>query len=366
MNNTQKKSDDPMKDSRSVFRPAIRKMHPYKPPLDGRSSDHSRLLLDFNERTRPVAQHLVDRALAYVEENRYHVYPEYGDILEKIGQYAGVDSSQVLITNGSDHGIDLIYRSVAEPGDEAIVPVPTFAMLSHCAEVCGLNLKTPHYTKENGYPLEEVKSLITDKTRVITVCNPNSPTGTLLAVEGIVELAQAARHSAILVDECYFEYCGETVKDYLTEYPNIFITRTFSKTWGLSAFRLGYILSHPDNIEEFLKVRGPYDMNTMAIAIASAALDDPDYMFEYCREVVEEAKPLLLSYLDKKNIEYWPTESNFVLLKPENAVAFEQHLRDNNIYVRPIKGPGIEGTVRITFGPVTAMERLISVLEEIL
>ena len=348
-----------------MIRKAIREMSHYKPPLEGRSQSGF-LLLDFNERTTPVSPKIKQALVDYLNQDRLHLYPEYGDFLCELSDYIGTDQGQVMITNGSDQGIDIIYRTVSEPGDEAIVPAPTFAMLVHSAEVNGLRLFRPAYTDDYQYPLNEVLSLITEKTKVIVVCNPNSPTGTLLEPENIVRLAKAAPHAAILVDECYYEYSQTTVRDYINACSNIFITRTFSKTWGLASLRLGYIISCAENIENLLKVRGPYDMNKLAIVAASAALDDSSFMDAYVKEVIDVSRPMLSAFLEKRGIRFWPSKSNFILLYPPNAEQMVKGLREQGILVRPQRGPKIEGTVRITIGTSEDTRRLIAALDSLL
>jgi histidinol-phosphate aminotransferase len=348
------------------MRRAIREMLAYQPPIEGRSVEDSRLLVDFNERTTPVPDFIIAAVSEYLMSRRLHLYPEYKNIEERIAEYAGVKSNEVMITNGSDHGIEIIYRATTEPGDDVVVPSPTFAMLTHCAEVQGTTILSPFYSKRGGYPIDEVLSAITDKTKLVVCCNPNSPTGTISAVSTIERILTEAPHVSVLVDECYFEYSSVTAKDLIKDYNQIFITRTFSKTWGLAALRLGYVLAHSDTISNLKKVRGPYDMNVPAVIAANAALENPSYMKEYVDEVITLARPRFCAYLETKGINYWPSEANFVLLEPKNPVSFEEGLRSRGIYVRSRKGPGIEGTVRITIGKLDDVERVISALEEML
>jgi len=354
------------------------------------------------------------------------VYPEYGDICEEIAKYAEVKPEFVMITNGSDQGIDVIFRAFTTVGDEVIVPAPTFAMHDHTAHLQGCVVHQPAYTREGGYPLDAVLQLVSPRTKLIVVCNPNSPTGTLLPTQGVEQLARAAPHAAILVDECYFEFAQETAKDSITQYPNIFITRTFSKTWGLASLRLGYVIADPRFINEFLKIRGPYDVNTASVHALRAALaciahaisatrrdlliisgfsggtlaaecrNTPhscsarkpannqhftsfatksrercrlahrSYMSEFVQEVTQESLPLLTSFFEKHAIRYWPTRANFILIHPPRAEKFEAALRADGILVRPRKGPNIDGTVRISIGTKAQMQRLIQSMERAL
>ena len=126
-----------------------------------------------------------------------------------------------MITNGSDQGIDLIIRSACTAGDDAIIPAPTFAMYLQCAKVENLNIIEPQYTIESCFPTQEVLNAISDKTRLIVISNPNTPSGTLVNRKDILAVAKAAPKAIILVDECHFEYTRETGTEYLSGYPNL-------------------------------------------------------------------------------------------------------------------------------------------------
>ncbi len=345
--------------------PSVKKLEVYRPPLEGRSTGEY-LLLDFNERTTPVSLEVRKALERYLASDSLQRYPEYGAIDSLLADYVGMPSENLLFTNGSDQGIDIIYRSAFTPGGEAIVPTPTFAMLTHSAELAGYKVHSPNYTKEGGYPLEEVLSLISESTQVVTVCNPNNPTGTLLEVEGICRIAEAAPNALVLVDECYFEFSGTSSQQYIAQYPNICITRTFSKTWGLAALRVGYIIASEENAQHFLKVRGPYAVNRLAAVAVEAALLHRDYMQAYVSEVREKSRPRLLAYLEENKISYWPTAANLVLIEPPQGIDVLKALKSDGILVRPRSGPGIEGTVRISIGTLEDTERVIKALEKIL
>jgi histidinol-phosphate aminotransferase len=349
----------------SIFKSHLDGMSAYSPPLEGRDPNKY-TLLDFNERTIPVAEHIRDALIDYINGGRLQMYPSYGDITSRIADYAGVDSSQVMITNGSDHGIELIIRSACQAGDEIIIPQPSFAMYAQCAGVENLSIVAPQYTREGGYPLSEVLSAITGRTRVVVVCNPNNPSGTLVQAESIVEIAKAAPQAAILVDECYFEYSQETVSGYLKECPNILITRTFSKTWGLPSIRFGYILSVSENIKALLNVRGPYDINQFAVVAVNAALDQPELSMAYVDEVMQVSKPMLEEFLTSKNVMFWPSAANYLWLFPENVTAINDALLERNILIRPKSdGQGKDG-LRITLGTQEQTRELIEVLGSVL
>ena len=348
----------------SIFKSHISQMGAYKPPLEGRDN-HQHLLLDFNERVLPVSPAVKQALIDFINDDQLQVYPAYGDITQKIADYCGVKPDQVMTTNGSDQGIDLIIRSACREGDEAIIPGPTFAMYHQCAKIENLNIIEPAYSRENGFPKQAVMDAITNKTRLIVLANPNNPCGTPIARNDILDIVKAAPEAAILVDECYFEYTRQTVCDVVQQYPNLLVTRTFSKTWGLPSVRLGYIISSKDNINALLNVRGPYDVNQLAVVAINAALTNPEYTQEYVKEVLEVSKPMLEEFLDTRNIEYWPSVANYVWVFFDSPSLIEQTLKKANILVRPKTDHQSRLGLRISLGNKQQTEHLINTLASV-
>lgn len=347
----------------SVFKPQIEQLAAYKPPLEGR--DPARYtLLDFNERTIPVGDHIKQALVDFIHSDRLQMYPSYGDITEQLADYCQVQEPQVMITNGSDHGIELIIRAVGGVGDEAIIPGPTFAIYGQVATVEGMNIVAPDYRKGEGYPVQQVLAAITERTKVIVAASPNNPCGTAISNEQIAQLAKAASNAAILVDECYFEYTRTSATELLAQFDNIFITRTFSKTWGLPSLRFGYVLSTANNITRLLAMRGPYDINQLAVVAAKAALEKPEYVDDYIAEVMGQSKPKLEAFLAEHDIEFWPTTANYILTFPPQPEALKQALQAAGILVRPrVDSEGRQG-LRITFGTLAQTQHLIQVMTD--
>ncbi len=345
----------------SVFKDHIVKMSAYQPPLEGRNPN-AYTLMDFNERTIPVSSAIKDALIDYIQQDRLQMYPSYSNITELLGDYCAVKSEQVMITNGSDHGIDIIIRGTCSAGDEAIIPAPTFAMYKQVAQVENLKVVEPVYNRETGYPVDDVIAAVTPATKLIVIANPNNPCGTLCGRENIIRIAKAAPNAAILVDECYFEYAGVSVCDVVETYPNILITRTFSKTWGLPSLRFGYVISAAKNILAMLNIRGPYDINQLGVVAAKAALENPDYTRDYVEEVMVKAKPMLEAFLDTHGIDYWPSHANYIWTFPDNPDVLNQALVDAGILVRPKADMDGNQGLRITVGTLLQTEKLIAVL----
>lgn len=345
----------------------IQGMKPYAPPLEGRRK-YKGVLCDFNERTIPVSPKVLGALRDLADQNQLQVYPEYGTSLqEKIAKYVGVTPAQVMVTNGSDQGIDLIFRTFTREGDSVVIPSPSFAMFYQCAGVVGNKSIEPEYELPDlAYPTSKVLQEIKNGAKLIVICNPNNPTGTLLQLPEIEKILQEAAkmNCVVYVDEAYAEFSGVSAAGLIPKYSNLLITRTFSKAFGLPSLRVGYVLSNEANILELQKVRGPYDVNMAGFVAASAALDELEGTQEYVKEVMFQAKPMVEKFFREQKIPFYFSGSNFILFKPKNATKIFEILKDNGFLTRPRSGPNIDGTLRLTIGTVSQMDQFMRTYSE--
>lgn len=319
-------------------------MKQYKPPLSGRR-DFRGLLLDFNERTVPPSPKVRKTIQDLLSANKLQIYPEYDSLEQKLAKYTSVNKDQIMITNGSDQAIDSIFRTFTKKSDNVIIPALTFAMYEQFAQIIGNKILRPE--------------MINRSVKLIVICNPNNPTGTLIPAKTIGEIAKKAPNAMILVDEAYFEFSKVTAVPLIKKCPNIIVTRTFSKAFGLSSLRIGYIVASEKYINELLKVRGPYAVNMFAYKAASAALDDCKNMQKYVSEVMNEAKPLVEEFFTKEKITFYPSSANFLLFKPDRKNIIKS-LRNNGILVRP-RGD----MLRVSIGTVDQMKQFIKTYKKI-
>ena len=247
----------------------------YDPPLENRNPEEY-ILMDFNEPPLPPPPEVVEN-IAELLKNRIHAYPIYGDFLEKLGEYVGVPNKSLLLTNGSDQGIDLILRCLLEKGDEVKMAQPGFPMFRQITGTLGCAIDGPQFSRDFRFPHQELKDSVNSKTRLIVVINPNNPTGTAVSLEQIEDLLKTFPYIPVLVDEAYYEFTGETCVSLLSSYPNLIIIRTFSKALGMPSLRLGYVIARPDFIKHLQKIRGPYDVNVVAVFAAREQLKNPEH-----------------------------------------------------------------------------------------
>ncbi|MFC1616586.1 pyridoxal phosphate-dependent aminotransferase [Candidatus Margulisiibacteriota bacterium] len=342
-------------------------MKAYAPPLGGRK-DYDGLLLDFNERTIPLNPKVTEALVNYFQNEKPNIYPEYEDLTAKIAEYSKVFSDQVMLTNGSDPGIDLVFRCFTGVGDEVIIPTPSFAIFFQCAQVMNNKILTPEYNKNDlSFPTEKIIGLISPKTNLIVLCNPNNPTGTVIPQPEIKEILDKAleNKAIVLVDEAYFEFLQQSAAKFINDYPNLIITRTFSKAFGLAALRIGYLISQKQNIDNMLKVRIPYDINMPAVIAASASLDNISDIENYIAEVMYSAKPKLEDFFQKKGIKYVKSGANYILFQPP-IKDLDKILEEKGFRVRIQNKPLIDGFLRVTIGTAAQTQKFLDFLETLI
>ncbi len=341
------------------IRSAIANMGIYKPPLEGRNPKEY-LLMDFNESPEPPPPS-VGRALQdYLVEGNLHVYPHYGSFCEELGQYVGVSADQLLLTNGSDQGIDVVLRCLLEPDTNLVMAMPGFTMFKQTVDTIGADFIEVPYPADFAFPYEKVRQAVNPHTRVIVVINPNNPTGTSAPLEQVEALLKEFPDCAVLVDEAYYEFTGQTCLHLLNQYPNLVVLRTFSKAFAIPALRLGYVVAKEEFINELLKIRGPYDVNMAAIVAARALLQDPQPWKELVRHLMKEVKPTLENFFQENEIKFYPGEANFLLVEPKGgATEAVNYLKGQGVLVRAMRPP-LENCFRMSLRRMYEMERFFS------
>lgn len=346
-------------------RKAIEEMDGYNPPLEGR---RGLLRLDFNENTIGCSPKVLE-AINNIKEEEIAAYPEYKRFNARLASSIKVKPEQIMVTNASDEAMMVIMHAYVEKGDEVIIPTPTFAMFKFYAQIVDAKLKEVLYASNLTFPAKKVLDSIGKKTRLVILCNPNNPTGTLIDKKDIVKIVEKAQkaNALVLLDEAYYQYSGAECLDLINRYDNLMIIRTFSKAYGLGGLRLGYIVSNEQIIKNLLKTGSPYSVNTVAIVAASVAIKDDDYVKWYVNEV-KKAKKVMYDELRKLRIKTYPTAANFLIAKfPKRADDIEKGLKERGILVRNRSDyPLLKDCLRIGIGTVKQTRELINALKEAL
>jgi histidinol-phosphate aminotransferase len=340
-------------------RDTVLRMKEYHPPLGNRDG----LRLDFNENTLECSPEVL-KALRQIRPSDLTRYPERESVEALAANHLGLAPEQVLLTNGVDEAIHVVCQTYLGAGDEVLLPVPTYSMYEVYASATEARILTAQADKDFQFPYERMLDAITPSTKLIAIANPNSPTGSVVSRERIVNLVESAPHAAILVDEAYFHFYGQTVTDLIGRYPNLLIARTFSKAYGLAGLRLGLLAGHVEAVHWLRRVISPYSVNSLALACLPPALRDKAYLDWYVGEVLE-ARTDLVSALDELKIRSWPSEANFLLVDigPKHR-AFTAAMKHRGVLVRDRSNdPGCAGCVRITVGTRAQMASGIEALK---
>ena len=340
-------------------RAAVRSLKKYHPPLSGRTG----LRLDFNENTQGASPRVLARLRELTLEELAR-YPEREPVERQVAEFLGVSPAEVLLTNGVDEGIHLLCQTFLQEGDEAVLVVPTFAMYELLAGSAGAKVIAVPAARNFEFPTDGVIAEITERTRLVAVANPNNPTGAVATRERLLRVAEAAPQAAVLVDEAYFEFYGESMLRDVRDVANLFVARTFSKAYGLAGLRIGVLAGCEQQMQMVRKVASPYNANGVALSCLPAAMEDQQYVSSYVAEVVK-GRERLQRALEGLGIRYWPSRGNFVL------AAFGEHARQvvtalgrRGILVRDRSSdPGCAGCVRMTVGNEKQMDELLVALE---
>jgi histidinol-phosphate aminotransferase len=338
-------------------------MAPYSPPTGGRAS---KLRLDFNENTVGCSPKVIERLREYLTADALSIYPEYATAMEHLARFFGVGTNELTLTNGTDEAIQLLLNTFLRRGGEVLLLKPSYAMYRFYAQLAGAKLREVEYRKEQRleFPLAAVLEAIRPSTRAVLIANPNNPTGTGVALEGVRQILEAAQDAPVLLDEAYFEFSGVTALPWIREYRNLFVSRTFSKVHGMAAMRCGCLLSCSPNVEWLRKAQSPYSVNMLAAVAASAAIQDREYVTNTVNEVLA-ARELVCQGFDRLGIRYYPSQANFVLFEAGGrAIPIRDALRDRGVLVRD-RSYEIEGCVRVTIGTRPQVERFLTELERL-
>ncbi len=312
----------------------------------------------------PLARKAVEKAIAGIER-----YPDQFDLIAKVAERCGMAQNQVVLGNGSNDVLDLIARVFLAPGRSAIFAQHAFAVYPLATLSTGAELiSTP--AKHYGHDLAAMRAAIRPDTRIVWIANPNNPTGNFLPYPEVRAFLDAVPQDVVVVlDEAYNEYLppAERVDTaaWIKDFPNLVVTRTFSKIFGLAGLRVGYALASADIADLMNRVRQPFNVNNLAIAAAIAALDDHLFVAE-SYELNRRGMEQLVAGLKRLGLEHIPSHGNFVTFKAGDGAAVNQKLLKQGVIVRPIGGYGLPEWLRVTIGTEPENARFLEALEKAL
>lgn len=343
---------------------AVENMRPYSPPSQGRANQ---MRLDFNENTIGCSPKVIEAISKLVDANAMSMYPEYSQAKLKIAEFFNVAPQQLVFTNGTDEAISLLVNTFVEHGQQLVVVHPSYAMYRFYGELGGAKITEVEFeiADDLKFPLKKLLASINRETAAIFLANPNNPTGTALSRDEIVQVLRAAPNSVVLIDEAYVEFADVSVLDLIDEYANLFVSRTFSKAYGMAGIRFGCLFSDARNIGWVQKAQSPYSVNVVAIAAALAAVQDHEYLSNYVAEV-RESRKFVQAEFDRLGVKYFESTGNFLLFEVGSRATFvRDQLATRGVLVRD-RSYEIAGCVRVTIGTKPQMKLFINELERLL
>jgi histidinol-phosphate aminotransferase len=342
-------------------RKAILERRTYDAPAEGREG---KVRLDFNENTAGCSRAVL-RALRKISPKQLAMYPEYQRSSERLARYFGVQTEELLLTNGGDDALRVFFDAFVDAGSSVLICEPTFPMYRYYAEIAGAQVEALRYGPEMEFPMSEILAALKKKPRVLFIANPNNPTGTLSQVDAIEKILQAATNTAVVIDEAYAEFSGVTLVRHIGKYSHLFVARTFSKAAGLAALRLGAVIANAESLKYLHRAMPPFPVNLAALVAADAAVRDRAAIRRYVGGILR-TRAWFADELRRLGVKTFVSAGNFLLANfgPGGPRLF-QRLEREGILLRERTHDLGPGFVRITIGTPAEMKLLLKTIKQL-
>jgi histidinol-phosphate aminotransferase len=326
--------------------------------------------LDTNTSPFPPASELklLSEVAKKLEVNQY---PDttYLELREGLAAYCGVGVDRFVVTNGADEGLDIVCKTLLDNGDEVVVPVPTYSMFRVAAELMGARMRYVKRSPDDfSVSADDVLGAVGQKTRVVFLCNPNSPTGNPMPLSEVEKVAREAK-AAVAIDEAYFEFWGKTALGLTERHDNLVVCRTFSKAFSMAGVRVGYLVAKRETVDQLNLVRPPNSVSVISLVLAEAALRNLGEMRANVRTVVGERKRVFKALQEMDSVRAFPSETNFILFRAiggaEKARKLHAALMGKGFVLRGYSKPsGVGDCLRLTIGTREVNDRVLASLKE--
>jgi len=324
--------------------------------------------LDWNESTLAPSELVLERIHAFLK-NTHHLnwYPDQhaSALTDSLVNYTGVSRDSILVTSGSDAALDVLCQTYLDPGDEVVVPSPTYTHFLAYAGARGARIKQVYGAQPFEMDLDSVMAALSFRTKIVYLVSPSNPCGIVWPAAVVARIARKVPQAVVIVDEAYYEFSGVSAAELVETYSNVVVTRTFSKSFGIAGLRVGYMLAPQAVITDVRRIFNPKSVNVLGQIAATAALDDMEYLYSYVNEV-SRAKPILAQWFAEHGMEARETAANFLMVKVPHAGTFVQLCEDEKVYIRDRSlEPQLERYVRISVGTIEQTQELCARLERV-
>lgn len=327
------------------------------------------LKLDWNEATIAPSPKVKENIRKFLENGKMHWYPDVNNslLLEEISKYNVIPIDNIQYFASSDSLHEYIFRAYIYPHDKVLIVSPTYDNIRAVVQSNGAI--TEFYYLDDKFKLGAdnfASYLKIHNPKIVYICNPNNPTGTIYQKEFIEKLIKTYGNILFIVDEAYYEFTGISCKELVHDYNNIIISRTFSKAFALASFRVGYTITSKNNVQILSKIRNPKNISTFSQLAAISVLQDIEYMQRYVKEV-KEAKIYFDNELRRDGIQVTGNAGNFSLLNLDYTIKrdFINYMGANNVFIRNFEHlEGMKNYLRITIGTKEQMEKVLHIIRK--
>ncbi len=345
----------------SYFRKNIEKIKGYEPGFQPKETDV--IKLNTNENPYPPSP-AVMKVLAEINAEQLRRYPDPigNEFRQAAAEVNGVHPENIMCCNGGDELLTIAFRAFCDENRPVAYPVPTYSLYPVLAKLQNCRAIEVPFDAEFNLPAK----LMSTNAALTIVCNPNAPNGSFISMDELVSLADELS-GILLIDEAYVDFAEANYTGLVKEFDNVIILRSMSKGYSLAGMRFGYAIAQPDLIAGLIKVKDSYNVDAVAVAVATAAIKDQKY-FSETTEKVKKDRHILIAQMRDLEFEVPESCANFVLAKSKNCKASKIYdkLVQRRIYVRYFNLPGLNDKLRISVGTSEQNDKLISALKEIL
>lgn len=317
----------------------------------------------------PLALKAIEKAM-----HSAHLYPDASHyrLREALAAKLGTDLEEIYVGNGSEEIFSTLIRAYCRVGDNNVGCGAAFLAYRVCSQVHGVEWREPTLDQIAERELTAILKLVDDRTRIVFLPNPNNPTGTYVKRETLKKVLDELkkRDVIVLLDYAYREYARAKdlppAMEFYRDYPNLIVTGTFSKIYGLGGLRVGYAAAHPDLLLAMRKVKMPFNVTSLGLAAALAALDDHEHV-RRSLEVNSAGLDYLAKEFNRMGIEYWPSQGNFYLVRvTKDAKQIYEAMLRKGVIIRPVTPYGIKDSLRVTIGTESENRRMVDSFEKTL
>lgn len=326
--------------------------------------------LDANENSENLFKLCFNDFVKKVSESTLNRYPDpmATSLREKVAKYVGegLNKDNIICGNGSDELIQCIISTFVNSDDYVVTHSPTFSMYKISNQILGGNFLEIDSNENFEINVDEIIKVSNEKNaKLIMLCNPNNPTGTIIKREDILKIINSTS-GIVVVDEAYYEFLGESLVDIVNDNERVIVLRTLSKAFALAGARCGYLVAAVSTVNAILKVKSPYNLNTLSQYAGESILNNYDKVEVSIKRIKEERDKLIPKLKEIKGVKVYETGANFFLIKTEKSDEVIKRLKEESILVRSFSGGALENCIRISIGFENENKRVVEIISEVL